>query len=460
MKDQVTDSAVLVVDDDHDVLLTAELLLKNQHRLVTCLSNPGDMAKLFEQESYDVVLLDMNFTRGLTSGEEGFYWLKKIKELSPHAQVIMATAYGEIELAVEAIKQGAADFLVKPWDNEKLTNTVNTCLKLSQSRKRIDQLEQTQKTLHERLESDFSQIIGESIAMQEVFGLIDKVAATEASVLILGENGTGKELVARAIHRQSLRHNSPLISVDLGAITESLFESEMFGHKKGAFTDAREDRAGRFEVANGGTLFLDEIGNLGLNLQAKLLGALESRSVTRVGSDRKIPVDIRLISATNLSHEEINDEQRFRKDLLYRINTVEIVLPPLRERVSDIPLLVKHYIQHYANKYNKPGLSLNAAEIRKLQKYSWPGNIRELQHALERAVIISPEDGKIKVDDILINRRISQSPVEELNIARLEEQAIKRAITQHNGNLTKVAKSLGLGRTTLYRKIDKYGLAD
>ena len=458
MNDQIATSNILVVDDDRDVLLTAELVLKNRHHQVTCLFNPSDIADLFEQQTFDVVLLDMNFTRGHTSGEEGFYWLQKIKELSPHTQVIMATAYGEIELAVEAIKQGAADFLVKPWDNEKLVSTVNTCLKLSQSRQRIDQLEQTQKTLNERLDSDFGQIIGDSKVMRDVFDLIDKVAATEASVLIRGENGTGKELVARAIHRQSARHDSPMISVDLGAITESLFESEMFGHKKGAFTDAREERAGRFEVANGGTLFLDEIGNLSLLLQAKLLGALESRCITRVGSDRKIPVDIRLISATNLDHDEIHDEQRFRKDLLYRINTVEITLPPLRERISDIPLLAEHYIGLYSRKYNKPALRLDATEIKKLQSYKWPGNIRELQHALERAVIVS--DGKnIKAEDILVNRNGRQEPTEELNITRLEEKAIKRAIAQHNGNLTQVAKSLGLGRTTLYRKMEKYGIS-
>lgn len=451
-------SQILVVDDDKDVLLTAELLLKNKSSKVVTLLNPSDITAQFEQQAFDVVLLDMNFTRGITSGEEGFYWLHKIKELSPHTQVVMATAYGEINLAVEAIKQGASDFLVKPWDNEKLISTVNTCLELSQSKQRIDHLQETQRTLNDKLESDFSQIIGESPAIQEVFNLIDKIAATDASVLILGENGTGKELVARAIHRKSQRSDSPLISVDMGSLTESLFESEMFGHRKGAFTDAREDRAGRFEVANGGTLFLDEIGNLALPLQAKLLKALETRQVTRVGADRSSKFDIRLICATNLDRQRLNDEEHFRRDLLYRINTVEVMLPALRERPSDIPLLAKHYIEMYARKYNKENPRLDASEVKQLQKYSWPGNIRELQHSLERAVIIS-DGGSLKAEDVVANRETQNSEQVEMNIARLEEQAIKRAIQHYQGNLTKVAKALGLGRTTLYRKMEKYGLS-
>ncbi len=454
-----TQSQILIVDDDKDVLLTAELLLKNKQRRVTTLLNPCDITEAFAEQPFDVVLLDMNFTRGITTGEEGFYWLHKIKELSPHTQIIMATAYGEINLAVEAIKQGASDFLVKPWDNEKLISTVNTCLELSHSKQRIDHLQETQRTLNEKLESDFGQIIGESPAINEVFSLIDKVAATDASVLILGENGTGKELVARALHRQSQRNGSPLISVDMGSLTESLFESEMFGHRKGAFTDAREDRAGRFEVANGGTLFLDEIGNLALPLQAKLLKALETRQVTRVGADRSTNFDIRLICATNLERERLNDETYFRRDLLYRINTVEIVLPSLRQRPSDIPLLAKHYIEMYARKYNKPAPVLEAADVKKLQQYSWPGNVRELQHSLERAVIVA-DGGKLRAEDVVVNRTSHQSEKMELNIARLEEQAIKRAIQHYEGNLTKVAKALGLGRTTLYRKMEKYGLSD
>ena len=451
---------ILIIDDDRDVLLTAELVLKDGKKIIHGLTNPSDMPALFEKHQFHVVLLDMNFTRGYTTGEEGFYWLKKIKELSPHTQIIMATAYGEIDLAVEAIKQGAADFLVKPWDNEKLISTVNTCLKLSQSRQQISHLKQTQHALNEKLEAEFNNIIGDSVAMQKVFGLIDKVAATDASVLILGENGTGKELIAHAIHKQSNRHQSPLISVDLGAITESLFESEMFGHKKGSFTDAREDRAGRFEVASGGTLFLDEIGNLSMSLQAKLLGVLENHTVTRVGSDVGVPIDIRLICATNIPQARLQDDQQFRRDLLYRINTVEISLPPLRERIEDIPLLATHYLNIYGAKYNKPQIKLGKEDIAKLKSYSWPGNIRELQHSLERAVIVS-ENEKVNLQDILIGRpQQKSSSSAELNISKLEQQAIETAIGQYAGNLTQVAKALGMGRTTLYRKMEKYGLSD
>ncbi len=452
-------SKILVVDDDRDVLLTAELVLKDGHKQIHTLANPSDLPKLLKQEQFDVALLDMNFTRGLTNGEEGFYWLRKIKELSEDTQVIMATAYGEIDLAVEAIKQGASDFLVKPWNNEKLVSTVNTCLQLSQSRRKIRQLQNTQQVLNEKLESEFIEIIGESAPMKKVFDLIDKVAATDASVLILGENGTGKELIARAIHRKSLRKQLPMISVDLGAITGSLFESEMFGHKKGAFTDARENRAGRFETANGGTLFLDEIGNLDLSLQAKLLGVLESRVVTRVGSDITAPIDIRLICATNMSAADLSDDEKFRKDLLYRINTVELVLPPLRERTSDIPLLVEHYIKIYSAKYNKPEIKLSTSELSKLQHYKWPGNVREFQHTLERAVIVS-ENGSVNIQDMLVGRTVENTPVAELNIAKLEKQAITQAIDTYKGNLTQVSKVLGLGRTTLYRKMEKYGLSD
>lgn len=450
---------ILIVDDDRDVLLTAELVLKDGQKRIHCIANPSDLPKLLETKKFDVVLLDMNFTRGLTSGEEGFYWLRKIKELSVDTQVIMATAYGEIDLAVEAIKQGASDFLVKPWNNEKLVSTVNTCVQLSQSKQKIRQLENTQQALNEKLESEFSDIIGESTSMKQVFSLVDKVAATDASVLILGENGTGKELIARAIHRKSMRSHLPMISVDLGAISASLFESEMFGHKKGAFTDAKQDRTGRFEIADGGTLFLDEIGNLDQPLQAKLLGVLESRNVTRVGSDNTLPIDIRLISATNMSATDMANGELFRKDLLYRINTVEMLLPPLRERISDIPLLAAHYSKTYSNKYNKPEIRLSSSDISKLQNYKWPGNIRELQHSLERAVIVA-ENGKIDLQDLLIGQTLESKPKAELNIAKLEERAIKQAIQEFEGNLTIVAKALGLGRTTLYRKMEKYGLAD
>ncbi len=458
-KSDFSPATILLVDDDRDVLLTAELVLKDGQKSIHALTNPSDMPALLEQHHVNVVLLDMNFTRGFTAGDEGFYWLHKIRELSPQTQIIMATAYGEIDLAVEAIKQGAADFLVKPWDNEKLVSTVDACLKLSLSGSPDRNSKRSQQAIDEKLESQFSEIIGESAVMQQVFDLVDKVADTDASILIRGENGTGKDLIARAIHNKSNRHQFPLVSVDLGAISESLFESEMFGHKKGAFTDARQDRSGRIEAANGGTLFLDEIGNLSLTLQAKLLGALESRTVTRVGSDIAVPVDIRLICATNMEPDKLQDESKFRRDLLYRINTVEIFLPPLRQRVEDIPLLASHYIKLYARKYNKPEINLSKADISRLQDYSWPGNVRELQHAIERGVIIA-ENAQIEFRDILVGRRTSTDNSPELNIAKLEQQTIEKAIEQYSGNLTQVAKALGMGRTTLYRKMEKYGISD
>ncbi|PCH59218.1 MAG: sigma-54-dependent Fis family transcriptional regulator [SAR86 cluster bacterium] len=450
---------ILIVDDDSDVLLSAKLILKAGHKQIQCLTNPSDIANAFQQDNFDVVLLDMNFTRGLTTGEEGFFWLRKIKQLSEDTQVIMSTAYGEIDLAVEAIKQGAADFLVKPWSNEKLISTVNTCCALSRSRQKIRQLKNTQVLLNEKVEAEFTEMIGTSSSMRQVFELVDKVADTDASVLILGENGTGKELIARAIHRRSSRHNHPMISVDLGAISENLFESEMFGHKRGAFTDARENRAGRFETANGGSLFLDEIGNLNLALQAKLLGVLESRSISRVGSDKSLAIDIRLICATNMPARKLADDRLFRKDLLYRINTVEVSLPPLRERQSDIPLLIQHYIKVFAHKYNKPEIQPSPAEIRKLQSYNWPGNIRELKHSIERAVIVS-NSSTINIANMFMDQSLGNNNAEELNISKLEKRAIKQAIIKHQGNLTRVAKALGLGRTTLYRKMEKYELVE
>lgn len=449
---------VLVVDDDKDVLLTAELVLKESFETISCLINPSDLPNFISGTNIDVILLDMNFTRGATTGEEGFYWLKQIKKLSPTTQVIMSTAYGEIDLAVEAMKQGAAEFLVKPWNNEKLISTVNTCLQLSLSRQQVRHLQDTQQILSENLDSTFSDIIGESAEIQQVFDLVQKVADTEANVLILGENGTGKELVARAIHRKSGRVHNPMISVDLGAISDTLFESEMFGHKKGAFTDAREDRAGRFEAASGGTLFLDEIGNLSLPLQAKLLGVLESRLISRLGSDVALPIDIRLICATNMPQKEIANKERFRTDLLYRINTVEILLPPLRARKSDIPLLVEHYALQYASKYNKNKMQISKQNMAKLQDYRWPGNVRELQHTIERAIIVS-DGNDLSIGSTLLPVATEELNGTEFNLAKLEQKAIELAIREYSSNLTRVAKALGLGRTTLYRKMEKYGIS-
>ncbi|MCK4417207.1 MAG: sigma-54-dependent Fis family transcriptional regulator, partial [Candidatus Latescibacteria bacterium] len=380
---------VLVVDDDEDVLHAARLLLKQYVALVHTEKNPEMIPTLLRNESYDVVLLDMNFTKDATSGHEGFLWLNRILEIDPSAVVVLITAYGDVEMAVRAIKEGATDFVLKPWQNEKLLATLSAALNLRQSRMEVDNLRLRQRQLTADLDQPFHDFIGVCPAMQQVFATIEKVAKTEANVLILGENGTGKELVARALHRQSNRANEVFISVDMGALTETLFESELFGHIKGAFTDAKEDRAGRFEIASGGTLFLDEIGNLSLALQAKLLTVLENRQVTRLGSNKPRPVDIRLICATNRPIHEMATQEKFRQDLLYRMNTVEIHLPPLRERLEDIPLLVDHFLGIYGKKYQKPPKRVGSATLKKLEKYHWPGNIRELQHAIERAVIMS-----------------------------------------------------------------------
>ena len=447
---------ILIVDDDSEVLLAAELVLKKAFQGVVTTSDPAQIRQLLAQRAFDVILLDMNFSVGATSGQEGLDWLKTAQSLAPDTKVILMTAYGGVEAAVSAMREGAADFVVKPWDNAKLVATVSAVSKLARADREVASLRRRQRTLNEYLGQDSEQIVGNSPALREVLTSIAKVAATDANVLILGENGTGKELVARAVHRQSLRREQAFISVDLGAISESLFESELFGHRKGAFTDAREDRAGRFEVAAGGTLFLDEIGNLSLPMQAKLLGALESMTVTRVGSDRPVKIDARVICATNLAAEQLRTPSRFRQDLLYRINTIEIQVPPLRERADDIPAIAAHYAQLYARKYNRPELRFDAAALGRLKEYPWPGNVRELRHAIERMVIMS-EHGAVQLDGLL---PAAASPTEPatLNLEALEKQAILQAIARHHGNLSQAAQSLGLGRTTLYRKMTRYGI--
>jgi DNA-binding NtrC family response regulator len=447
---------ILIVDDDSEVLLAAELVLKKAFETVVTASDPAQIEALLGQRAFDVILLDMNFSAGATSGQEGLRWLKRAQALAPETKVILMTAYGGIEAAVNAIREGAADFVVKPWDNAKLVATVSAVSRLARADREVANLRNRQRTLNEYLGQDFERIVGDSAGLRQVLASIQKVARTDANVLILGENGTGKELVARAIHRQSLRRDQVFISVDLGAIAESLFESELFGHRRGAFTDAREDRAGRFEVASGGTLFLDEIGNLSLQMQAKLLGALESRTVTRVGTDRPIKVDARVICATNLSPGDLRSPARFRQDLLYRINTIEILVPPLRERIEDIPAIAVHYAQLYARKYNKPEPRFDSASLERLKQYPWPGNVRELRHAIERLVIMS-DHGSPRLDEVLF-APVSPAEPATLNLEALEKQAIQKAIAQHQGNLSKAAQALGLGRTTLYRKMTRYGL--
>lgn len=449
---------VLIIDDDADVLLAAEIVLKKRFRTVLTETDPLRLPGHLAQHNFDVVLLDMNFTAGLTSGKEGLEWLRRIRDLAPDAKVIMMTAYGAIELAVQAIKEGASDFVIKPWDNSKLLATVAAAIRYCRSDREVKTLKTKQKMLNRFIGGEPGRIIGDSESLQVVLDSIEKVAQTDANVLILGENGTGKELIAREIHRRSLRAEQAFINVDLGAVPESLFESELFGHRKGAFTDAKEDRAGRFEIASGGTLFLDEIGNLNVQMQAKLLGALESRTISRVGSDNPIDIDIRLICATNMPLHQMQDQYRFRQDLLYRINTVEIYVPPLRERLSDIDRLARHFIELYSRKYNKTGLDIHPDTLKKLRKYQWPGNIREFQHTIERAVIMT-ENSTLQPDDfILAKQDQQQQDVINLNLNDLEKQAIQKAVIKHRGNLSKAAQELGLGRTTLYRKIAKHGI--
>jgi len=451
-------SCVLIVDDDPEVLLAAELVLKKQFATVATAADPAEIRELMTRRRFDVLLLDMNFAIGATSGQEGIEWLKVVQGLAPETKVVMMTAYGGVDCAVRAMREGAADFVVKPWDNAKLIATVAAMARLAHADREVAALRGEQRTLGEYAGRDFDRIIGRTEGLQRVLTSIDRVARTDANVLVLGENGTGKELVARAIHRQSQRGERVFVSVDLGAVSESLFESELFGHRKGAFTDAREDRAGRFEVAAGGTLFLDEIGNLSLKMQAKLLGVLENMTITRVGSDRPIKVDARIISATNLSAEELHNPARFRQDLLYRINTIEIRVPPLRERADDIPLLAVHYGAQYARHYGRPEPRFDAEAIARLKAYHWPGNVRELRHAVERLVILG-EHGAASMEGIAFAApRVLEPEPATLNLEALERQAILRAIAHHQGNLTKVAQALGLGRTTLYRKMARYGI--
>jgi DNA-binding NtrC family response regulator len=445
---------ILVIDDDADILTAARLLLKPEVKSVITDSNPENLRRLLTGNSFDVLLLDMNFNSALNTGNEGLYWLRQVKEWSPSTAVIMITAYGHIDLAVRALKEGAADFVVKPWHNDKLLETIADALPQKTGKNTA--------AAKEKSKIAASGIIGESPAMQEIFHIIKKIAPTDANVLILGENGTGKDLIAKAIHDGSLRAGKPFVKVDVGALTDSLFESELFGHTKGAFTDAREGREGRFEAAQGGTLFLDEIGNISLAQQAKLLTTLQNRVVSRVGSNVSVPIDIRLICATNVPLKELADDRRFRKDLIYRINTVEIMMPPLSQRENDIGLLAEHFTRIYSGKYLKKGIRLSQAAIDKLQTHGFPGNVRELQYIIERAVIMA-DSGELQAHDLIF------SPIEPTtgemqhthqgaNLSEMEKSAILRMIEKHSGNISKAAKELGLTRTALYRRLNKYDI--
>ncbi len=451
------DGKILVIDDDKDILLSTKMVLKKEFSDIKTIANPDDIIPYIEKKIFDVVLLDMNFTTGATSGKEGLDWLKRILSIDPNAVIVMMTAYGDINLAIDSMKIGAVDFVIKPWDNKKLIATIISAYNLSKSKQEIIQLKSKQDTLVKDIDQAYSEIIGESDKMIELFNIIDKVAKTDANILILGENGTGKELIARAIHRKSDRAGNLFINVDLGAITENLFESELFGHTKGSFTDAKEDRIGRFEVAQNGSLFLDEIGNLLLPLQSKLLTAIQNKEITRIGSNKSIPVDIRLICATNMPLKEMVDKNEFRQDLYFRINTVEIHIPPLRERLEDIPLIAIHFLNTYTRKYNKMDMKISDDAFKKLKKYNWPGNIRELQHIIERSVIMS-NGNVLNASDFVLNISESSSMSQNnLNLEEVEKSTIERALKKHNFNVSAAAKELGLGRTTMYRKMTKYG---
>jgi DNA-binding NtrC family response regulator len=452
-------SRLLIIDDDRDVLETARMFLKQEFAIVQIEEKPEAAIEALKTKDFDVILLDMNFKKGVNDGEEGFHWLEQILKTDPQAVVILITAYGEVDLAVKAMKTGATDFVLKPWKNQKLLGTILAALQLRQSKKEVEKLKGTRERLSDDIDHRFADFIGESPAIKRVHELIERVAGTEADVLILGENGTGKELVARAIHRQSARKDNVFISVDLGAITETLFESELFGHVKGSFTDAKQDKPGRFEIASGGTLFLDEIGNLSMALQSKLLTVLQSRKVQRVGSGKEIPVDFRLICATNMNVNEMVAEKKFRQDLLYRINTVEIRVPSLRERTEDIPLLMEYFLHRYGQKYKRPGMKVDKNVIVKLKKYNWPGNIRELQHAVERAVILS-EEKNIQTPDLFISGSVL--PTEPENQMRtlddMEKQFIIQSLANHDGHVSNTAKTMGMTRTALYRRMKKHGI--
>jgi len=443
-------TSILVIDDDTDVLIAMRMLLKSKVKEVVVEKNPNNLISVLKKNKFDVVILDMNYNSVVNTGNEGIYWLTKIKEIDKDIAVILITAYGDLDLAVRALKKGASDFLVKPWGNKKLLASINEILTNKKSN----------KTKKWSPKVNGIKLLGESNSMKEVFFKIKKIAPTDANILILGENGTGKDLIAKAIHDNSLRADKPFIKVDVGALTASLFESELFGYVKGAFTDAREDRQGRFEAAEGGTLFLDEIGNISLQQQARLLTVLQNRHITPLGSNTPIPVDIRLICATNSSLEILANEDKFRKDLIYRINTVEIVIPPLRDRDRDIVLLAKYFIEVYTDKYLKSNISMDTSFIKKLEDYHFPGNVRELQYAIERAVIMLDTD-VLKANDLMFSPIESYSETsgpKDLKLDTVEKNTILKVIEKNNGNISKSAKELGITRTALYRRLNKYGL--
>jgi two-component system, NtrC family, response regulator HydG len=450
---------ILAVDDNEDILFALKLLLKPHVEKIVTLNSPEKIPEIVARENFDMILLDMNFNKDAISGQEGFDWLGRILEIDPQAVVVFITAYGDAERAVKAIKSGATDFVLKPWQNEKLLATISSSVKLRRSRLEANDLRAKQKEMSAVMDQPFVDFIGSSQGMQDVFNTIKKVAQTDANVLILGENGTGKELVARALHRSSPRRDEVFISVDLGSLSDTLFESELFGHERGAFTDAKKEKPGRFEISSKGTLFLDEIGNLPLPLQSKILTVIERHEVTRVGANRPVAIDVRLICATNSNLYESLSNNLFRQDLLYRINTIEVHLPPLRERGDDIELLANHFLRIYAKKYRKSLRGITAGAVKKLMHYAWPGNVRELQHAIERAVIMT-ESPSLEPEDFILtspHKKSGELEFDTHNLDEIERRVIEKVMKQNQGNISQAALELGLTRTSLYRRMEKYG---
>ncbi|NLP56882.1 sigma-54 dependent transcriptional regulator [Lutibacter sp. B1] len=450
------DCSILIIDDSKSVLSALEILLQFTYKSVDTISNPNQISSYPNLKDIDIILLDMNFSAGVNSGNEGLFWLKEIKKKAPNTSIITMTAYGGVDLAVKALKEGADDFILKPWNNEKLLLTIKSAYSLRKSKAEINQLKQKENNLKQLINQKKNLIIGNSKALEQVLKLTRKVAKTNVNVLITGENGTGKELIAQELHQLSERKNEVFISVDMGSISETLFESELFGHIKGSFTDAKEDRVGKFEAANGGTLFLDEIGNLSLQMQAKLLSVIQNKEIVRVGSNKTIPVNIRLLCATNCSLNQMVSDGLFREDLLYRINTIHIEVPNLRDREDDVLTLAEFFLNKFALKYGKSGLQINNNAKEKLKTYRWPGNIRELQHTIERAVILC-EEKILRPDDFILNTAASNIPnqFENMKLEEMEEMMIENALNKHNGNYTAAANELGITRQTLYNKMKK-----
>ena len=450
---------LLIIDDNAELLFALQLFLNTHFEKIDTIKNPNLLLSKLEEQEYDVYLLDMNFKAGINSGNEGLYWMNRILEFDSNACVILITAYGDVELAVKAMKEGAVDFIQKSWDESKILSTLLSAVKLRKSKLEVKGLKEKQKQINHQINKNINFVKGESEAMTQVFRTVEKVAKTDANVLIIGENGTGKELIAREIHLQSTRKDEVFVSVDLGSLSESLFESELFGSKKGAFTDAKEDRIGRFELASGGSLFLDEIGNVPLNLQAKLLTAIQNKQIIPLGGNSPINVDVRIVVATNSNLFQMVADGLFREDLLYRLNTIVIDIPSLKDRSEDIPELVDFFLNKYAKLYKREELTFDKSALKKMGQYSWPGNIRELEHVIEKSVILA-DTNKVGATDVLIgdDNQISKKIVESLNLNENEKFLIEKAIKHTGGNMSLAAKELGINRSTLYDKLKRYDL--